>query len=71
MGQIDADKMYDNVMKWDWGNSDGDIYHDPETRRESITYRTNLARLMNQLIKDGKTDKAKKIIELALTKCFR
>jgi hypothetical protein len=31
-----------------------------ETRRESITYRTNLARLMNQLIKDGKTDKAKK-----------
>jgi hypothetical protein len=19
MGQIDADKMYDNVMKWDWG----------------------------------------------------
>lgn len=68
MGQIDADKMYDNVMKWDWGNSDGDIYHDPETRRESITYRTNLARLMNQLIKDGKTAKAKKIIELALTK---
>jgi hypothetical protein len=68
MGQIDADKMYDNVMKWDWGNSDGDIYHDPETR--SITYRTNLARLMNQLIKDGKTDKAKKIIELALTKCL-
>jgi hypothetical protein len=47
MGQIDADKMYDNVMKWDWGNSDGDIYHDPN--RESITYRTNLARLMNQL----------------------
>jgi hypothetical protein len=29
-------------MKWDWGNSDSDkIYHDPETRRESITYRTN------------------------------
>jgi hypothetical protein len=50
--------MYDNVMKWDWGNSDGDIYHDPETRRESITYRTNL-RLMNQLIKD-KTIKQKK-----------
>jgi hypothetical protein len=68
MGQIDADKMYANIMKWDWGNSDGDIYHDPETRRESITYRTNLARLMNQLIKEGKTAKAKKIIELALTK---
>lgn len=69
MGQIDSDKMYANVMKWDWGNSDSDkIYHDPETRRESITYRTNLARLMDKLIEEGKTEKARKIIELALTK---
>jgi hypothetical protein len=38
MGQIDSEKMYTNVMKWDWGNSDSNkIYHDPETRRESIT----------------------------------
>jgi len=69
MGQIDADKMYNIVMKWDWGNSDsGKIYHDPETRRNSITYRTNLSRLMNQLIAEGKIDKAKNIINLALTK---
>lgn len=68
MGQIDADKMYDIVMKWDWGNSDGNIYHDPETRRNSITYRTNLSRLMNQLIKEGQIDKAKKVINLAVTK---
>ena len=68
MGQIDSEKMYANIMKWDWGNSDGDIYHDPETRRESITYRTNLARLMNQLIKEGKTKKAETILNLALTK---
>jgi hypothetical protein len=69
MGQIDSEKMYTNVMKWEWGNSDSDkIYHDPETRRESITYRTNLARLMDQLILEKKFDKAKKIIELALTK---
>lgn len=69
MGQIDADKMYDIVMKWDWGNSDSDkIYHDPETRRNSITYRTNLSRLMNQLIAEGKIDKAKNIINLAITK---
>jgi hypothetical protein len=35
MGQIDSEKMYTNVMKWDWGNSDSNkIYHDPETRRE-------------------------------------
>ncbi|WP_417939675.1 DUF2723 domain-containing protein [Flavobacterium sp. RS13.1] len=68
MGQIDADKMYNIVTKWDWGNSNGNIYHDPETRRNSITYRTNLSRLMNQLIAEGKTDKAKDIINLAMTK---
>ena len=69
MGQIDGDKMYDIVMKWDWGNSESDkIYHDPETRRNSITYRTNLSRLMNQLIEEGKIDKAKNIIDLAVKK---
>jgi hypothetical protein len=68
MGQIDSEKMYTNVMKWDWGNSDSNkIYHDPETRR--ITYRTNLARLMDQLIVERKFEKAKTIIDLALTKC--
>jgi hypothetical protein len=69
MGQIDADKMYANVLKWDWGNSESTkIYHDPETRKNSITYRMNLSRLMDQLILEGKNEKAKKIIELALTK---
>lgn len=69
MGQIDSDKMYDIVMKWDWGNGDRtDIYHDVETRRNSITYRTNLSRLMQQLILEEKNEKAEKVIELALTK---
>lgn len=69
MGQIDSDKMYAKVMKWDWGNSESlKIYHDPETRRNSITYRTNLARLMNQLIKEGQNEKAENIIDLAMTK---
>ena len=69
MGQIDTDKMYANVMKWDWGNSDSNkIYHDPETRRNSITYRTNLARLMDKLIAEGKNDRAENIIDLAMTK---
>ena len=69
MGQIDSDKMYDIVMKWDWGNSDlTTIYHDPETRKNSITYRSNLARLMEQLINEGKNEKAKNIIDLAMKK---
>ncbi|WP_306353407.1 DUF2723 domain-containing protein [Flavobacterium sp. '19STA2R22 D10 B1'] len=68
MGQIDTDKMYDIVMRWDWGNSGSPkIYHDPETRKNSISYRTNLARLMDKLINEGKTDKAKKVIDLAMT----
>jgi hypothetical protein len=69
MGQIDSDKMYNIVMKWDWGNSESpNIYHDIDTRRNSITYRSNMARLMEQLINEGKLDKAKKIIDLAMTK---
>ena len=69
MGQIDSDKMYNLVTQWQWGNGElTTIYHDPETRKNSISYRTNMARLTQQLINEGKTDKAKKIIELAMTK---
>lgn len=67
MGGLDTDKMYSIVMKWDWGNSGGDIYHDPETRKNSISYRSVLSRLMDKLIVEGKLDKAKKVIELSLT----
>ena len=69
MGSIDADKMYSIVMKWDWGNSGNSaIYHDPETRKNSITYRTNLARLMETLLLEGKNEKAEKVIDLAMAK---
>ncbi len=69
MGHIDTDVMYDIVMKWDWGNSNSpNIYHDPETRKNSISYRTNLARLMEALINENKNDKARKVIDLAMDK---
>lgn len=69
MGYIDSEKMYAIVMKWDWGNSEStSIYHDPETRKNSISYRTNLARLMQTLINEGKKEKAEKVIDLAMTK---
>lgn len=69
MGYIDADKMYNIIMKWDWGNSGNpNMYHDPETRKNGITYRTNLARLMEALINEDKNDKAEKIIQLAMEK---
>ncbi|KZS39321.1 hypothetical protein AWE51_12320 [Aquimarina aggregata] len=69
MGRINTELMYNNVMSWDWGNSNSpDIYHDPETRKNAITYRSNLARLVETLIKEGKKDKAKDIIDLAMDK---
>lgn len=69
MGQIDSDKMYNIINSWDWGNGQSPkIYHDPETRRESITYRTNIARLVEKLVNEGKLDKAKTMINLAMTK---
>ena len=69
MGRIDADLMYDIVMQWDWGNSESqEIYHDPETRKNSISFRSNMARLSEQLINEGKNEKAKIVIDLALEK---
>lgn len=69
MGKIDSEKMYSIVMQWEWGNSeDPNIYHDPETRKNSITYRSHIARLANQLVEEGKFDKAQEVVELALEK---
>jgi hypothetical protein len=69
MGRIDADKMYDIVMSWDWGNSGSpDIYHDTETRRNGITYRSNLARLAEALINNDENGKAEKVLDLAMEK---
>ena len=67
MGRIDEDKMYNIVMNWDWGNSGSDdIYHDPETRKNAITYRSNLARLVEKLIKEDKFDKAEDVLDLGM-----
>jgi hypothetical protein len=69
MGRIDADKMYNIVMSWDWGNSGSpDIYHDTETRRNGITYRSNLARLAETLINNDEKGKAEKVLDLAMEK---
>ncbi|MFY7810675.1 MAG: protein O-mannosyl-transferase family [Flavobacterium sp.] len=69
MGIVDTDKMYDIVMKWDWGNMESTkIYHDPETRKNALGYRNNLSRLMKALIEEGKLEKANKIADLAMAK---
>ena len=68
MGRIDSDLMYDIVKDWDWGNSGSDkIYHDPQTRSQGLSFRSNLARLMETLIEENKIDKAKDVIDIAMT----
>ena len=67
MGRVDSDLMYNKVKKWDWGNSgSSEIYHDVETRKNSITYRGNLARLAEQLINEDKLDKAEDVADIAM-----
>lgn len=67
LGRIDTDLMYDIAMKWEWGNSgDPDIYVDPQTRSQGISFRSNLARLIEELLKEGKTEKASRVLDLAM-----
>ena len=69
MGRVDSDLMYDIVKKWSWGNSEStEIYHDPETRKNSISFRSNLSRLSEALILEEQYDKAEEIIDLAFEK---
>jgi len=69
MGRIEPNRMYDIVKKWEWGNSESpEIYHDPETRKNSISFRGNLHRLAEEFIKVGDYEKAAEIIELNFEK---
>ncbi|WP_298312473.1 DUF2723 domain-containing protein [uncultured Aquimarina sp.] len=69
LGRVDTNVMYKNVKEWDWGNGDStEIYHDTETRKNGISYRTNLGRLANQLIKENQLLKAEEILDLGIEK---
>ena len=68
MGRIDSDHMYDIVKNWEWGNSgDPNIYHDTQTRIQGVTFRSNLARLTETLLEENKIEKAKDVIDIAMT----
>lgn len=67
IGNIDTEKMYQTVKKWDWGNMGSDkIYHDPETRKNAFLYRINLSRLAETLYREEKREKAIEIADIAL-----
>ncbi|WP_299096093.1 DUF2723 domain-containing protein [uncultured Winogradskyella sp.] len=68
MGRVDSELMYNMVKKWNWGGSGEDIYHDIESRRNGITYRGNLARLIEALINEDKLKEAEEIADIAMEK---
>ncbi len=69
MGRIDSELMYEIVMDWEWGNSDDpSVYIDPQTRAQGISFRSNMARLVEQLIAEQQFDKAENVIDLAVEK---
>ena len=43
-----------------------DVYFDVESRKNSITYRSNISRLVNQLIIENKKDKAEEITNIVM-----
>ncbi|NLP57754.1 DUF2723 domain-containing protein [Lutibacter sp. B1] len=69
MGRINTDIMYENIKNWDWRNiTDDNIYLDPETRKNSVTYRNNMERLARTLIEENKLDKAEEILDISIEK---
>ena len=66
---IDSEKMISIVDKWNWGVEDKkNIYLDVESRKNSITYRSNISRLVNQLIIENKLIEAEKILDICMQK---
>ena len=70
MGTIDADVMYDNMTKrFAYGNVNKEgIYLDETVMRMCYTHRRMLLMLADQLLREGKTDKAREVLELAKEK---
>ncbi len=69
MGRIDTEVMYQNVKNWNWGNGESsEIYQDIETRRNGISYRTNLGRLAKTLLNENQNTKAEEILDLGIEK---
>ena len=66
--RINSEKMYDNLMnRYKFGKIDNpDIYLDETVLRMCETHRRMFVQLSDQLIKEGKLDKAKKALDYSL-----
>tara|TARA_B100000524_G_scaffold320023_1_gene200258 strand:+ start:119 stop:3766 length:3648 start_codon:yes stop_codon:yes gene_type:complete len=69
LGMIDSDKMMSIVENWNWTSSKNKgVYYDVESRRNSITYRSNISRLVKQLVRENKFQDAEMLIEMCMEK---
>jgi hypothetical protein len=64
-GGVASDLMYENMMnKFQWGNMDThDIYMDENNRRMTSNLRLQFSHLAEQLITEGKKDKAVEVLD--------
>ena len=67
-GRVDTDVMYDNLMnKFMFGNiSEPGVYLDETNVRMTMNIRNNFYRLADALIKEGKNDSAKVVMDYSL-----
>jgi hypothetical protein len=67
-GKANTDIMYNNMMnKFKWGGmSTEGVYMDENNLRMTMNLRNNFARLAEELLAEGKTEQAKKALELCM-----
>ncbi len=65
LGRVNSKIMYDNLMhKFKWGGiNDTTVYLDENNRRMTMNFRNNFSRLAAQLMAEGDTAKAKKVLD--------
>ena len=67
MGMIDSEKMVEIVKNWKWGKREKkDVYLDVESRKNSITYRGNISRLIQKLIEKNDFNSAEIILDITM-----
>lgn len=64
-GRVNTEMMYENIMnKFKWGGMENNnIYMDENNLRMTFNFRNNFARLAEALMREGKKDKAVKVLD--------
>ena len=65
IGEVNTEVMYDNLMnKFKWGNMQNPkVYMDENNLRMSMNFRNSFGRLADELIREGKQDSARKVLD--------